>query len=256
MTGAVGMVLWLALMTSAAADARGASPTSEERVRSAAHRAATLVREGRYEAALQVLDDAEREDRDPVFIYVRAMVEERRGDCDRAVAGYRQFLNLDVPPQEAHDARAGIVRCGEVPPAVVDDAPVAEPASAPTEEAPPATAAPAPTDQPRRWYADPLGGVLLGGGVVGVGTGVGLLVQARVDSRGSTNASTLPEYERRSDRAVVFNRAGIITLGVGGALIAGAIVRYAIVGRRQKRRVQPTVTVGPGHAGWAVVGRF
>lgn len=229
-----------------------AAPAADEAeyVRDVVGRAAAHVEAGRYEQALAVLDDAERERPLPVFVYVRATVEERRGDCQRAIALYRRFLEHDVPPADAEDARQGQARCREalgLPPEDTAAAP-----TTPGDEAgdgagvdrdqPEADADRDAGDEveppaPRRWYADPLGGTLMAGGVVGVGVGVGLYAQSRADARAADAAADLQTFDDRAQRAVRLDRAGIATMAVGGALIVAGVVRYALVGTRDRRRV-------------------
>lgn len=232
-----------------------AAPVRDEAgyVRDVVGRAAAHVEAGRYEQALAVLDEAERERPLPVFVYVRATVEERRGNCERASVLYREFLERDVPEADAEDARRGQARCrealglpaedavvveppeggddgGEVerdPPEVIDRDPESEPIAADDRDPP----------RPRRWYADPLGGALTAGGVVGLGVGVGLFVQSRNDARAAGGAGSLQTFDDRAQRAVRLDRAGIATMAVGGALLVGGVVRYAVVGTRERRRV-------------------
>ncbi len=256
-----------------------AAPMSEQRVRQAMDRASAHVKAGRYEQALAVVDEAEREQQLPVFIYVRALIEERRGDCEAAIRGYRQYLANDVPEQDAAVARAGMERCGEQAPeaaaATSSEGAVATPdgtatssegEAASSDEGGAATSDESssgivepPSDDPsppRRWFGDPWGGALLISGVVGVVAGGVLLIQGRVDQGGSRDATTLSEFERHADRAVTFNRAGLAVTGVGSALLVGAAVRYFVVGVRERRRLAATAALGRHGIGLGVRGRF
>ncbi len=202
-------------------------------VRDVVSRAAGHVEAGRYDEALAVLDEAERTRPYSVFIYVRATIEERRGDCERAAALYREFLEHEVPDADARDARDGEARCREA-------------LGLPASDAPPD--APTPTtdetfeEPPPPWHTDPLGGVLVVAGVAGVGVGAGLYVQSRVDERAASTATSLQLYDDRSRRAVRLNAAGIATLAIGSALLAGGIVRYALIATRGRRRIALTPT--------------
>jgi len=223
-----------------------AAPAADEAeyVRDVVGRAAAHVEAGRYDDALAVLDQAEQARPLPVFVYVRATIEERRGDCERAVALYQRFLALGVAEEDAEDARQGVARCQGEPepvpepvepptPVSSDPAPVDEPASeTATPDAPP----------PRRWYADPTGDVLVAVGVVGLGVGFGLFGQSRADARAAGDAGSLQTFDDRSRRAVTLDRAGLATIGVGSALLLGGIIRWAVVGARDRRRV----AIGPG----------
>lgn len=234
-----------------------AAPARDEAayVRDVVGRAAAHVEAGRYEQALAVLDEAERERPLPVFVYVRATVEERRGDCERASVLYREFLAHDVPEADAEDARQGQARCREALGLPAEDPVVPEPPA--SEQAGEASdregrdgvdgergdevdRGPGDGREPprsRRWYADPLGGVLMAGGVAGLGVGLGLYVQSRSDARAADDASSLQTFDDRAQRAVRLDRAGIATMAVGGALLVAGAVRYALVGTRDRRRV-------------------
>lgn len=232
-----------------------AAPARDEAayVRDVVGRAAAHVEAGRYEQALAVLDEAERERPLPVFVYVRATVEERRGRCEQAMALYRDFLAHDVPQADAEDARRGQARCRAALGLPAEDAVVAEPPAgddtggevepdAPDgieRDTDPAPAAADDREPPRarRWYADPLGGALMAGGVVGLGVGIGLSAQSRADARAADDAASLQTFDDRAQRAIRLDRAGIATMAVGGALLVAGAVRYAVVGTRDRRRV-------------------
>lgn len=244
--------LALALGLAPRAPAWAAPPPDEaEYVRDVVGRAAAHVEAGRHDRALAVLDEAERERPLPVFVYVRATVEERRGDCERAIVLYREFLEHDVPAADAEDARQGQARCHEalgLPPE--DDGGAQTPAGDDAggevdrkaggeldrdagDEARDALDPPV----SRRWYADPLGGVLMAVGVVGVGVGLGLYGRSRAHARAADSAANLQTFDERAQRAVRLDRAGIATMAVGGALLVAGVVRYAVVGTRDRRRV-------------------
>ena len=218
-----------------------AAPAAEEAeyVRDVVGRAAAHVEAGRYDEALAVLDQAERERPLPVFVYVRATIEERRGDCERAIALYQRFLEHDVAEEDAEDARRGVARCRGEPGVVSEpdaspagsgspEPAVGEPASEPaSHDAPP----------PRPWYADPTGDALAFTGVVGLAVGFGMFAQSRVDAHAAADAGSLQTFDDRSRRAVTLDRAGLATIAVGSALVLGGVIRWVLVGTRERRRV-------------------
>ncbi len=205
-----------------------------EYVREVVGRAAAHVDAGRHDKALEVLDRAEQERPLPVFIYVRATIEEHRGDCERAVALYLRFLELEIPAKDADDARRGIDRCRDEP--EPPDAPVTTPPGPDPAPKPVVPSEHRPPPPPRPWHTDPLGGVLLVGGVAGLGVGLGLYGQSRADQRAAETATSLQSFEDRSRRAIALDRAGIITIAIGSALMLGGALRYALVGTRPRRR--------------------
>lgn len=232
----VALVLALGVASPAAAAPRArAGDPDAEYVRTVVGRAAAHVDAGRYAEALAVLDEAERTRPHAVFVYVRATIEERRGDCERASQLYERFLELDVPDSDAEDARRGIERCRGSSPAEPDPPVAAEP-SPPSSETPALDPGPPDGPPPRPWITDPWGGVLAATGLVGMGVGVGLVARSRADARASTTAATLQDFDELSRRAVRLDTAGIVTLGVGSALLLAGVVRYALVATRPRRR--------------------
>jgi hypothetical protein len=155
----------------------------------------------------------------PVFLYMQAKIEEQHGDCGSAIGHYEAFLTFDVPDEDAVEAGAGLGRCREI--LGDDDEP-----SAPPDP---------PPDKVRQWYADPWGGVAVVFGVVGVGVGTGVLLQAQQDERAASEAQSLDAFDRHADRAELWSRAGVATLSVGLGLMVAGVIRYAVVGARQRR---------------------
>lgn len=234
-----------ALVVAPRAPASAAPARDEaEYVRDVVGRAAAHVEAGRYERALAVLDAAERERPLPVFVYVRATIEERRGDCERAVALYLRFLELPVAEEDAADARRGVARCRGEPEPATDPSAAADPsepapAAAPRDAAvgDPAAASSAGPDAPplRPWYADPLGTSLVATGTVGLAVGLGLVGGSRADARAAADATSLQAFDDRSRRAIALDRAGIGTIAIGSALLLGGVIRWAVVGTRPRR---------------------
>lgn len=217
-------ILWACL---AAAPAEG--ETSDDAfVREVAQRVAEALHDEKYAVALSEIERAEAARPLPDFVFMRAKVEERRGNCVAAVALYDQLLETDLKREDAEVARAGRARCG-----AKDD---------PADEGPPVDPDPKPTARP--WYADPFGGALVIGGTVAVGVGLGLFVQARADRRSAERADTLMQHERLGDRSKKLGIAAVSVLSVGGALVLGGVIRYVIVSRRAKTRDR-RVVLGP-----------
>ena len=210
-------------------------------VRAAADEAAVLVQEERYDEAMATLDAAERERADPVFVFMRGVVEDERGNCEAAIEHYDRFLALDVPEMDAQEARRRRDRCAQqLPPPPKHEDPVATPAPPPATTPVPPAAPPrdAPSPPPRKWYADPAGVTLSVVGIAALATGAGLYTQAQADARAARESTVLDRFDERATRAERLNRAGIALLSIGGAIVVAAIVRYAVVGARARKRRQ------------------
>ena len=220
-----------------------APPTTPD-IRNIDAEAARLVGEGRYDEAIALIDDAQDGEPNPAFVFMKGVIEERRGRCDAAVEHYRLFLTLDVPESDAQEARAGLQRChAQAPPPAA-----ANPAA---EEAPPQTTdPPAPTPRPEDLEADPrpaiddeppprarpdaVGWTLLGVGSAGIVTGIGVLLGAQATARSTRGTRSLSMFEEDAGRAGRMQTAGFVVLGLSAALAIGGIVRLSLVARRPR----------------------
>ena len=171
--------------------------------------------------------------------FVQAQADRSDGRCEQADAGFAAYVQQYPDADNVDEANAAIGTC-EVPPepAVL---PVADPVSeTPTNDQPPPQPRlqppPPERDQDRnRWYADPLGGVLLGTGVAAAAAGGVLLGTAGYYGRLADAEGLHSDVESRIDGARRFKTSGIVAAAVGGALLTGAVVRYIIVSRQKKR---------------------
>lgn len=223
-------ILQLALMC-AAPEAPSSDP-----VRAAAREAAILVRQGRHEEAMQTLDAAQTAAgvATPVFVYMRGVIEEERGNCEMAIRHYDRFLEFDIPEVDASAARRRREACAE-------QIPAADPVPAPVAVAPPPIQAPAETSvseqpHPKPWYTDPAGASLTAVGAAGLVAGVSVYLVARSDERAARSATALERFDAAGTRAERLSRAGVVTLSIAGAVLISGIVRYAIVGSRRTRK--------------------
>jgi tetratricopeptide (TPR) repeat protein len=222
------------------------SPGQREAAQRAVERAKVHVAAGDYDQASTALAEAFSLDPDPAYLYAQAQAERFGGDCATAVRLYRAFLSEDPPDEDRALAERHIVACEgqrhrespqpsepqprEPPPSLPPSPAFEEPTSVQSEPAKVDTPRPAP------WMTDVAGGVLVGGGVAGVGVGLGLHGRSLVlDRAADGQADTQDEFAQRLQRAIVFNRVGLVTLGVGSALIAAGVIRYIVVASRGRR---------------------
>lgn len=196
-----------------------------------------------FAEAARLLEKAYLIEPKPELLYPWAQAERNQGNCDIAIALYEQFLDSGAKGQFADAARQNIERCreetggdggedvdvGEVEEIVEDDA-VEE------ERERPRAKEGKPTDdrKPRKWYADPAGGVMFAVGLVGVGVGGGLLGVATSTADKAPDADTNDDYVAQRERATALRNGGAAALAIGGALLVGAVIRYALVARKQK----------------------
>jgi hypothetical protein len=86
---------------------------------------------------------------------------------------------------------------------------------------------------PRPWHRDPLGATTLALGLVGVAAG-GVLLGVAAWRLDGASAS----YQQYADArgAPTLWTAGVVTLAVGGALVATGVIRFAVLGSRRAAR--------------------
>ena len=203
-------------------------------------------RNGDTTVALQHVDFAECHHPDPDYAFMRAVIHAASGDCDAARDWADTYFKGDPNPSDANALRHKLRSCA--PP--VNALPVL-PASPPRVAPPIASAPPPPQDRHRAWRLDPLGGALLGVGLVSTATGTGLLVAGSMAQRDT--ADSYAEFEHTRQRARRFRIAGGAVLGVGLGLTVGAIVRYVLVARRSRRSGRPDRSVAATHVLSSVV---
>lgn len=242
----------LACPTAVAAPAGIEDPEAQEHF----ERAQQLFGEEDYAAAIPELKAAYALEPNPMLLYAWAQAERLAGSCARAVELYRRFIDTNPDAQQRQLAEANLLDCeAELP----DVPPPQDDTDDDSADSPPDDEAGTTTDAPRpKWYADPVGGALAGSGLAFAITGGALMGVAR--SRvGSIDATTEDDHLRQAASATRMNTAGIVVLGLGGALLVGGAIRYALVarggtpkGESARARIRPTVW----GAGLGVTGSF
>ena len=225
-------------------------------------------------------------ERDVETLFAWAQSERKLDHCDKAIELYEKILTFNLPPANREAVGVKLAECraqlAEAKPTKAPEAKLAKPAEGKPAEAKPAEpppAAPAPGPPPPApapdvaatttttapvaaspWYTDPIALTLLGLGVAGAGTGTALLFSAASldsDSKAAFTGLRYDDAQRLADRAKSRGTLGYVTLGAGGALIAGGLVWIALR-HRDVEPAQSTVTgwLAPGGGGLAVLGAF
>jgi tetratricopeptide (TPR) repeat protein len=182
------------------------------------------------------------------------------GNCTRALIFYRQVLEQAPPASRAKLVAAmapceelehseairiedGRVEAARVEAARVEAArgeAVRKASAEPSRDAAPET---------RPWHRDVLGGVLVGAGLLSAGAGGYAFVVARGRYADAEHATSDHDFRTADAAGQRSNRYGIIGSAVGGALVAGGIVRYIIVGLRARRSTSTAFVVDPASHG-------
>ncbi|HEY5922879.1 MAG TPA: hypothetical protein VIV11_14470 [Kofleriaceae bacterium] len=252
----------------------------------------TAYTKGDYAAAAEALGASFVLEADVETLFAWAQTERKLGHCDRASELYRKLLGMNLPAENKEAIQVQINECKviiadqkkaaktapkpdpkvapkpepkvapkpdpKVAPKPVEAKPV-EPTPVPVQPTP----EPAPTEvlpvepvqaEGRVWWKDPIGGAVVGAGVVGLGLGIVFLVQGSAAESDKATAMSYPEYESLANRAESRGRLGVISLVAGSALIACGVVRYVTL--KPSKETQVTTLALPGGGGLALSGRF
>jgi len=234
---------------------------------------------GNFEAASEAFGKSFAIERDVDTLFAWAQSERKLDHCEKAIDLYEKLIgNFALPAAnksavelKLSECRAIIAQLNARPEPPPAEPPAVEPAPAPPPEArpepptrvaermpvppepPPFTDAPAPT---RSWYKDPIALGLLGGGAIATGIGAGLLVSASALDKDAKNARSYADALSLSDQARSRGNLGLITTGVGGALVITGVVWIVLHRDGGERRVVTGWLAPEGGGGFAVAGSF
>jgi tetratricopeptide (TPR) repeat protein len=170
------------------------------------------------------------------FLFAEGQAKRLAGDCTGAVALFQRFLASDPPPVQANATQIALGRCAQQMAAHPEVVVVAPPAPPPPPRAPPPP-----------WWHDAWGLRLSIAGAVGVAVGTGFLIAAYGARSDAGNATNYADYDARFATAESRRNIGVTALAVGGALVAGGVVRFVLV--RREARAQASLAIGPGTIG-------
>lgn len=211
-----------------------------------------------YKQAAQFLGDSWRREKDLATLFAWAQAERLSGNCKEAARLYKLFLESNPPPAAEAAAKEGIVQCVEVLAVESQTAPEPVPAPAPVQPDPSPSTEPTDRDTnstpSRPWYKDPLGASLVGVGAAGAAAGAGLLIASQVTL--PQDATNYQEHNDQYDLSQRLKLAGAITLGVGGAILLGGAIRWALLGSRQRRNANVSVAFSDRALQLGMSGRF
>lgn len=184
-------------------------------------------------------------------LFAWAQSERQQDHCEKAIELYGKLLESSLPDENKQVVGEKLAECKKLV-AAKHPEPVPEPKPDPL---PPPKPDPTPPSNPegKSRFKDPLGGVLLGTGVVALGVGTYFLVAAKGADSDAKSATNYFDVERFNDDADSKGKVGVIAAVAGGALIVAGVVRYA-THRSKPRTVTGWIT--PDGGGIAAFGRF
>ncbi|MCE9579185.1 MAG: hypothetical protein K8W52_39040 [Deltaproteobacteria bacterium] len=231
-----------------------APPTPAAQANALANSAAAHYKKGERLEALQDMRSAYAVDPRPDFIYGIARLEAELNDCDGAIAHYKRYITDSPGTQGAVDAQAGIAACEAKLGITHEAAPDVKPDVTPDVKPTIVRQPPPPPPRAKPFYTDPLGDGLAVGGLAGGVAGLVLYLGARSDIDKSETAATLQAHLDLVDKAEQKRTYAVVAGAVGGALVVGAVVRWATRSKGERA----TVALVPTGDGWsfAALGRF
>lgn len=214
-------------------------PAEDAKAAKLFERAESEYQAGHFQAAIDLLLEAQRLAPDPVLHYNLARAYEGLGDLDHAIASYDAYVKAD-PGSKDRGAVEARLRTLEQQKAARDK-PVDR---APPERPPPTVDKPSPSKR----SASPVPWIIAGVGALGLGVGGvlgGLSLGAKSDAEDPESSGV--DVESSLDRARTLALGANITFAVGGTLaLAGAIwgiVDVATLGKPDKTAAR--IRIGP-----------
>jgi tetratricopeptide (TPR) repeat protein len=198
-----------------------------------------------YAKAVPELKAAYAIESNPMLLYAWAQAERLSGNCKKAVPLYERFLDTGPDDRQRRLAETNILDCSAVEdaePGPSEDT-AGDGGAVPDDDQPPDDDG---EDEIKPAFRDWLGATFLSLGVAtGVVGGV-LLGVGRQEVADSPGASSEDAYFDAVAAGRTKHTAGIALLSVSGALVLAAIVRYAVLaGKNRKRRKAQTSLLVP-----------
>jgi len=202
---------------------------------------------GDYATASARLEAAYAIEPKPELLYPWAQAERNLDRCRPAIELYQKFLESSPSERMAEAAKQNIARCEERLAALESSEPETAPAA--TDEEPPPFAvegddeddddAKGRTDKPPRKGSEKVGiavgATMLSLGGVGVLAGGTLLGLAAGRARSASDATRQSRYETLRGEAMKLRTGGIVALSIGGALVVGGVIQFAVFAASKKK---------------------
>ncbi|HSD86831.1 MAG TPA: hypothetical protein VLB44_04925 [Kofleriaceae bacterium] len=190
---------------------------------------------GDYQAASVAFEKSNALETDAETLFAWAQAERKLDLCETAISLYTKLLAMDLPAENKEAINVQIGECKDIlaarkpaepakpepakPEPVVDSQPIQPPADSQPE--------PAPAPEGHAWWKDPVGGGLVGAGVIGVGMGIVFLVRGHAADQDKLHATSYQDFQTLDNQAKSNGTIGVVSLVIGGALAGGGVYWYA-----------------------------
>ncbi len=248
------LIAVLAAVIVLASSLAGAAP-KDGKARAAFDEGIAAYQKGDYAGASAAFGRANQIENDVETLFAWAQAERQQDHCDKASELYQKLLESKLPDENKQVVNEKLDECKKI---LAARKPEPEPEPKPTTDPTPQPD-PRPIDKPvddperkSRWK-DPVGGVLLGAGVVGLAVGGVFLVTAKSADADAKQATKFFDVLKLNDKADSNGKIGVIASVAGGALIVAGIVRYAT---RSTKRTVVSGWLAPDGGGIAALGSF
>lgn len=184
-----------------------------------------LYKAGKYAEAASVLQQAYDAQPKPETLFALAQAQRLSGDCDAAVAKYKQLLAETTELATAKAVQINLALCQPNEP---EREPAPEPTPTPTPTTQPAPAEPPPPKVIVRdvGSSDRIATGVFAAGVGGVGLGAALLLSSASARDDAASARTLEDHRRIYDRADRDRLIGLVAGSAGAVAIGYAAFRW------------------------------
>ena len=216
----------------------------EDAARQAYERARTHFAAEEFLAAAEALREAYALDPQVDYLYQRGHALRLAGGCAGAIEVFERVEAQVQAEAQRAEVQRWIEHCRDV----VRAAGAADDDVGGDANAVDATVEPMPSDEDRLGddigsppvdapppRKDVLAGALLGVGSTVAVAGAGMVIGASVVAGRDVDRESEPDYERRAAQVRTLQVAGGVALGVGLAVVVGAVARYGILVARRRR---------------------
>jgi tetratricopeptide (TPR) repeat protein len=257
LAGAPGRQALIALVVVAFAwSSHALAAPKDPKARAAFDQGIAAYQKQNYAGAAEAFGRSHGLEPDVETLFAWAQSERQQEHCEKAIELYNKLLEAKLPDENKLVVTEKLGECKKIiaakqppKPDPVPDKPVPD-KPVPDKVVPD----PKPKSGGRSRLKDPLGGVLVGFGAIGLGVGGYFLMSGSKANTDAKDADNYVDAEKLTDKAKSHGRIGVISTAVGGALLVGGIVRYAT--RSKERRTTISGWLAPSSGGVVALARF